>query len=87
MMSRATLLLPVYQRFSMRKGAARARVEVRCNPGQHTQDAGAIEGHELRLLLARGAQIQALQPRAAENFTFHRITWWSVSPLSESLQR
>jgi hypothetical protein len=41
----------------MLRGSARERVEVRRNPGQHTQDAGAIEGHELRLLLARGAQI------------------------------
>ncbi len=70
-MPRATLLLPVYQLFSMLKGSASERVEVRRNPGQHTQDTGAIEGHELRLLLARGAQIdhdvvlmfQSLQPR------------------------
>jgi hypothetical protein len=56
-MPRATLLLPVYQLFCILKGSARELVEVRRNPGQHTQDAGAIEGHELRRLLARGAQI------------------------------
>ena len=69
-MPRATLLLTVWQGFSTRQGAAGERIEVRNNPGQHTQNTGAIKGHKLRLFLARGAQMhhdvirmfQLLQP-------------------------
>ena len=53
----ATLLLTVYSLFGTLNGAAGERVEVRRNPGQHTQDAGAIKRYKLRLLLARRAPI------------------------------
>jgi len=54
-MPRATLLLTVCHPYSIRWGVAGERVEIRGNPGQHTQNAGALKGHELRLLLTRGA--------------------------------
>src|SRR5437016_14100790 len=73
------LLLTCCQLFSVLKGAAGEFVEVRSHPGQHTQDPVAIKRHELRLLLALGAQVhdhmvlmlQTLQPREAPAEDFH----------------
>jgi hypothetical protein len=50
-------LLTCCQRFSVLTGAAGEFVEVRSNPGTHTQDPVTIKRHELRLLLALGAQV------------------------------
>ena len=55
------------------KWAARKLVEVRSNPGQHTQHPGAIKRHEPRRLRTRGTQVHdhvvfllhTLQPRDA----------------------
>jgi hypothetical protein len=55
-------LLPTFcQLFSVLKGAAGELVEVRSNPGTHTQDPGAIKRHDLRLLLALGIVIVRYQ--------------------------
>jgi len=73
-------LLPTCcQLFSVLEGAAGEIAEVRRNPGTHTQDPRAIKWHELRLLLALGAQVhdhvvlmlQPLQPPEAPAEDFH----------------
>ena len=77
----ATLLLTVYSLFGTRKGATGERVEVRRNPGQPPQDAGAIKRHKLRLLLARRPHIDynvvlmfsPLQPCQAPAEDFHFV--------------
>ena len=78
-MLRPTRLLTCCYRFSVLTRVAGELVKVGRHPGTHTQDPRAIKRHELRRLLALGAQVhdhvvlmlQPLQPPEAPAEDFH----------------